>query len=331
MAVAVKTPPETSARQPLNRLGVSSLTGALYVLGSLAVIFYALPALWKSAVSPVLTGNPESPVDIALRVLVMIAAAVGLGILGRRLAGPRPPHGLRAGIFTGVLGIFVAGWIAVAVGGLLQRGLGADSPLGLGLMAVLFVGLLVLTGVLFFRPGFNRGLIAFEDQGWFTAAPYKKSQGLRVRRGTIVGVLVLVVCGVGTLLSRNTLGTSNVREWAITIPFTGGHTLHLLPDIQFTVPLLLTALALWIGYRVVNFPAFADFLIATEAELNKVSWISRKRLIQDTVVVLTTMFFLTFFLFAVDLIWFKILSSPYVQVIQTSQATPEEQAREQDW
>ena len=29
---------------------------------------------------------------------------------------------------------------------------------------------------------------------------------------------------------------------------------------------------LWIGYRVVNLPSFADFLIAVEAEMNKVSW-----------------------------------------------------------
>ena len=33
-----------------------------------------------------------------------------------------------------------------------------------------------------------------------------------------------------------------------------------------------------------------DFLIATEAEMNKVSWTTRKRLVKDTIVVLVTVF-----------------------------------------
>jgi len=70
-----------------------------------------------------------------------------------------------------------------------------------------------------------------------------------------------------------------------------------------------------VAYRLVNFPPFADFLIATEAELNKVSWVTRKRLVQDTVVVLVTMLLLTVFLFVVDLIWFKTLSWRYIGVI----------------
>ena len=32
------------------------------------------------------------------------------------------------------------------------------------------------------------------------------------------------------------------------------------------------AFGLWLGYRIVNVPQFADFLIAVEAEMNKVSW-----------------------------------------------------------
>ena len=51
---------------------------------------------------------------------------------------------------------------------------------------------------------------------------------------------------------------------------------------------------LWRAWRgMVNFPAFADFLIATEAEMNKVSWTTRKRLVQDTIVVLTTVVLMT--------------------------------------
>ena len=62
------------------------------------------------------------------------------------------------------------------------------------------------------------------------------------------------------------------------------------------------------AYRVVNFPAFGDFLIATEAELNKVSWSPWSKLKQDTVVVLVTVLLLTLFLFVVDQGWAWLLT-----------------------
>ncbi len=82
----------------------------------------------------------------------------------------------------------------------------------------------------------------------------------------------------------------------------------LLPSIQFTVPLVLLALSLWLAWRIVNMPTFADFLIATEAELNKVSWTTQKRLVQDTIVVLTTVFLMAIFLFGMDWLWKEVLS-----------------------
>ena len=72
--------------------------------------------------------------------------------------------------------------------------------------------------------------------------------------------------------------------------------------------LLLAAMGIWFAWRAVNFPTFADFLIATEAELNKVSWTSRKRLVQDTIVVLVTLFLFTIFLLVVDATWGWVLS-----------------------
>ena len=68
-----------------------------------------------------------------------------------------------------------------------------------------------------------------------------------------------------------------------------------------------------------------------EAELNKVSWTTRKRLFQDTVVVLTTVVLLTVFLFAVDLIWFQLLSSRWIGVIQTPQAQGQQQTAAEEW
>jgi preprotein translocase SecE subunit len=80
----------------------------------------------------------------------------------------------------------------------------------------------------------------------------------------------------------------------------------------------MAAAGLWLSFRVVHLPVFADFLIATEAELNKVSWPVRKSVIQDTVVVLTTVLMLTVFLFLVDIGWGWLLSRNVVGVIRQS-------------
>jgi len=85
-------------------------------------------------------------------------------------------------------------------------------------------------------------------------------------------------------------------------------SITLLPSLQFTVPLLLLAGSLWLAWRVVNMPTFADFLIATEAELNKVSWTTQRKLIQDTIVVLVTVVLMGVFLFGMDLAWKQVLS-----------------------
>jgi len=50
-------------------------------------------------------------------------------------------------------------------------------------------------------------------------------------------------------------------------------------------------------------PAFADFLIAVEAEMNKVSWPSRRELMRGSAVVLLTIIFLAAILYLFDAVW----------------------------
>ena len=56
----------------------------------------------------------------------------------------------------------------------------------------------------------------------------------------------------------------------------------------------------WVIFRIVHFPPFAEFLIATEAEMNKVSWTSKEDLNRATTVVLATVVLMAVFLFVVD-------------------------------
>jgi preprotein translocase SecE subunit len=135
----------------------------------------------------------------------------------------------------------------------------------------------------------------------------------------LIGFLLLGWTGVYSLYVHTAVGTGT---WSLELPFTGEPPLRLalLSEIEYSVPLLLAAAAFWVSWRAVNMPTFADFLIATEAELNKVSWPTRKGLMQDTVVVLATTLLLALFLFVVDWFWGTLLSSRYIAVLPPSES-----------
>jgi preprotein translocase SecE subunit len=287
--------------------------------------------------------------------------------------------------------------------------------------ALLFVGVRM-----FLRPGTERFLVNLEEQGWFSFRPYKALQGVRVRRGTIFGILLLIGAGIWTMLSHGTLRRGPL-DWQLNVPFTGrvvmesrgdvnpdefakvvpdwesrlaDHTLvldrstfqeinktvdparkvkiiepgssdyrvdqlvdrseyndevrkqkqsggtepqggppepasgaltyrslTLLPTIQFTVPLLMLLGGIWLAWRIVNVPVFADFLIATEAEMNKVSWTTQRRLVQDTIVVLVTVVLMAFYLFGMDVMWKSVLSWPPIGVLKFSSEDQKEAAQ----
>jgi preprotein translocase subunit SecE len=72
---------------------------------------------------------------------------------------------------------------------------------------------------------------------------------------------------------------------------------------RFGWPALFALILGWVVFRIVQFPPFAEFLIATEAEMNKVSWTSKDDLIRATMVVLITVVLMALFLFLVDTLW----------------------------
>jgi preprotein translocase subunit SecE len=108
---------------------------------------------------------------------------------------------------------------------------------------------------------------------------YKKSQGRIARLTTFyaLGLMVLVGC------------------WSM-----GRYYADQAPLLHYYVPLAFAAIGLWISFRVVQMPAFADFLISVEGEMNKVSWPARSELFRATVVVILVVFFLAALLFAYD-------------------------------
>ena len=75
---------------------------------------------------------------------------------------------------------------------------------------------------------------------------------------------------------------------------------------SYVVFLVVAMLGLWFAYRVVNVPRFADFLIAVEAEMKKVSWPTRKELWRASMVVIFVIFAMAALLFVFDVIWTKV-------------------------
>lgn len=123
----------------------------------------------------------------------------------------------------------------------------------------------------------------------FHAGVYKPTQGRLVRQLTALAVWVITGLGCWRLFS---FLPTVLNDGA------GGTSLA-----AAAIPSVLLAAGLWFGFRVVNWPRFADFLIAVEAEMNKVTWPSKDELIRASIVVIFTIFFLAVTLFSFDLLW----------------------------
>lgn len=115
--------------------------------------------------------------------------------------------------------------------------------------------------------------------GMFNPSPYKRSQGKIARQLTFAAMAVAVAVGAWKL---NTMAATPVG--------------------QYIVPLVVLAGGLWIAFRVVNIPRFADFLISVEAEMNKVQWPGRSELWRASLVVIVVIFFLAGALFVFDIV-----------------------------
>ncbi len=123
------------------------------------------------------------------------------------------------------------------------------------------------------------------------ASVYKPNQGRIVRQ--LTALTIWIVIGLGCWALYSTL-RSNME--------TGSKAVLIIPG----ACLLAGA---WFGFRIVNWGTFADFLIAVEAEMNKVTWPSKDELVRASIVVIFTIFFLAIALFTFDIIWQSFFSA----------------------
>jgi len=339
MSVAENPTPEPTPPDPQHQLAIGSVIGAVALLAGLWLIFAGLPTLWSMGWDSLWLDYPDLQKNVflsdALLILIELLVIGVLAFATYRALQRQTQAGLRAGIVFLAVYFFLAAWIGAWLGGAMVQQFPEDPAVGWTVLAGIVGVLLAGAGYVYMMlPGWMGFLETVEHQGWFHAHAFKGNQGVRVRRGTIVGALAVGVCGIITLISHGFFGRERPdavgnllpNDWSWSIPYSS-QDFPLMFKVHFMMPIVLGVLLFWVAWRVVNIPAFADFLIATEAEMNKVSWTNRKRLGQDTVVVLTTVFLFTAFLFVVDVIWIKVLSAPGIQVllIDPKQAQKEQQ------
>jgi preprotein translocase subunit SecE len=117
-------------------------------------------------------------------------------------------------------------------------------------------------------------------------AIYKRGQGKYTRVATFIAAMVIIV--VGAIALSGKLSGYDSTKW---------------PPIRFGVPVAVVAVLTFLMFWIVNRPKSADFLIATEGEMKKVSWSSRKEIIGSTKVVIVTTFLMAGILFFVDILF----------------------------
>jgi preprotein translocase subunit SecE len=124
--------------------------------------------------------------------------------------------------------------------------------------------------------------------GFFTI--YKRGQGYWTRMGTAIGAALIAFMFAEFVYGRLKVAVS-VYHWPLN-----------------TWSMIGIALAVFAGimlfaWRMMNKPSNADFLIATDSEMKKVNWTTKKELIGSTKVVIFFMLLIAALLFSLDVLF----------------------------
>jgi len=112
---------------------------------------------------------------------------------------------------------------------------------------------------------------------------YKRSQGRLARRLSGVAIAAIAILGA----------------WSFQVTFAAEAT----APVKYGIPGAVAILGCWVAFRVIHHEKFAEFLIATETEVEKVHWPDRQHVQRASVVVIVTMLAMGGMLFLFDFIW----------------------------
>jgi preprotein translocase SecE subunit len=304
------TPPRV---QSLSQL---ALFGTVYAILAYLAVAHLVP--WAYAQLTLRPGILSGFGLILAEIIAAIAVVYGWRLIFPRMEGLRAAVAINVGnAIIGFLLVFICGYILDGLfGALLTRMGGPDARLYIGwaMLAVIAFFWLRYMYRKMMAPNFAKRMQKIEEGGWFHGGSYKKLQGLKIRRITMLTLLLTVGFGIYYYYFRAGIGSLSTNTiW--NIPFVSSQDLIVFRAAPLTVPIILLVLTVWFSYRLVNYPQFAEFLINTEAELAKVTWSTRKRLIRDTGVVLLTVLLLALFLYFFDILWVLLLQA--LQVLRS--------------
>ena len=144
--------------------------------------------------------------------------------------------------------------------------------------------------LLFFHSAFPSHHSSLKMSGLFRELfrvnVHKPSQGKVARRLTGIAIAVVFFCGAYAFYYH-------VGGW-------------LSPAVLGAMTMMIAAIGCWLAFRAINWAPFADFLVAVEAEMAKVSWPSSAETYSSTIVVLTLLGLLASVIFVFDLFWYFI-------------------------
>jgi len=123
-------------------------------------------------------------------------------------------------------------------------------------------------------------------QELLTVGIYKRNQGRITRQVTFAASAIILCLGCYRLHATMSLWLADETLFGI----------------SYWLPGLLVLASGWFSYRIVNIPGIADFLIAVEAEMNKVSWPTRMELFRASLVVLFCIIAIAALLYSYDIV-----------------------------
>ena len=134
------------------------------------------------------------------------------------------------------------------------------------------------------------------------AGIYKKGQGYWTRLMTAIALGLIVLLGV-------------VWMWDLlaTVRVGFAQTVY----VQAAVTVVVIAVSGWFGYYLVGLkPKVVDFMIATEGEMKKVNWSSRREILGSTWVVIGFTFFIAIYCFTFDLLFKQVMT--WIDVLESA-------------
>lgn len=124
---------------------------------------------------------------------------------------------------------------------------------------------------------------------------YKRGQGGYTRTGSFFGAAVLILAGGDFIYDQLSVFRNDLEAW--TLWMQAGIT------IGFLVGMFLATFWICFVYR-----KSSDFLIATEGEMKKVNWSTRREVIGSTKVVIIFTLMMSMVLFMVDIVFMTFFS-----------------------